>query len=144
MNNEEKEVIKKLLKLYPDVIEDLGGEAVVNSNSKIERIGSYITNHKWFINQNIPFTISMEDAFFSWYENVYTPQRFAMDESNINFILKRFSSYKLFKMVSDEYYYQIQNSEDGYYNKACYTVINRESKSFLFRKIAQAQLKKVS
>lgn len=144
MNKKENEVIKGLLNLYPDVIEDLGGDAVANSDSDIERIVSYIINHKWFVNEKIPFTVTIEDAIFSWYENVYMPQKIAMNESNIYFILKQFSKDDLFKIVSDEYYYHSKSDTNYYYNNACYAVIYRESKSFFSRKIAQVKLARVS
>lgn len=146
MNKKENEVIKRLLNLYPDVIEDLGGDAVVNSDSKIESIGDKIKSHKWFVNRDLPFTVNMDEAFFSWHENVYLPQKNAMIETNISSILNQYSKYDLFEMVSDEYYNFNTNTNDdiSYYTNACYEVINRVSKSFYSRTRAQVKLARAS
>ena len=141
MNDEEKEVIKKLLKLYPDVIKDLGGDGIVSNEGKIEHIGSYIKSHKWFVNEVLPFTVTMEEAFFSWHENVYAPQVNAMKDARIYSALGQFSKFELFQIVSDEYYYLKEKDDEAYYDKACYSVIKRESKSFLKRFIAGLKLK---
>lgn len=140
---EEREVISKLLKTYPDVIENLGGDTVINTDTVLERIGGYIEKHKWLINENIPYTISLEQAFFSWYENVFFPQWNEMINSNILIILHQFNPYEIYKMVSKEYYFLIEADKRVYYNKACYTVILRESKSFIYRLIAKSKLSKL-
>ena len=142
MNEEEKEVIQKLLKLYPDVIKNLGGDTIVSNEGKIEHIGSYIKSHKWFVNEVLPFTVTMDEAFFSWYENVYSPQMNAMNESKIASSLGQFSKFELFQIVSDEYYYLKEKDEEAFYDKACYSVINREAKSFIRRAIAKSKMKK--
>ena len=141
MNDEEKEVIKKLLKLYPDVIKDLGGESIVSNEGQIEHIGSYIKNHKWFVNEGLPFTVNMDEAFFSWHENVYVPQINAMKETNIASILSKYSKFEIFQIVSDEYYYLKEKDKEAYYDKACYAVIKREAKSFIKRFSAGLKLK---
>ena len=42
-----------------------------------------IEDHKYLINERIPFEISMEQALFSWCENVYHPVMQAIDESGL-------------------------------------------------------------
>ncbi|MGL1893100.1 MAG: hypothetical protein OCD02_15815 [Spirochaetaceae bacterium] len=142
MSNKEKEVIEKLLKLYPDVIEFLGGEKAVSSDAILERISKYINKHKWFVNENIPYTITLEQAFFSWHENVFLPQSFEMVRTKIEKTLDHLDKFDIFKMVSDEYYYLSEKDKSTYYNKACYSIIARESKSFFSRKYAQLNFKK--
>lgn len=142
MSKQEKEVIEELLKQYPDVIEFLGGKEAVSSDVILERLGIYINKHKWFVNEKIPYTITLEQAFFSWYENVFTPQSFEMQRTNITKALSHLSKYDIFKIVSDEYYYLSEKNKSTYYNKACYSIIARESKSFFARKYAQFSMNK--
>ena len=42
-----------------------------------------IEDHKYLTNENIPFEITMEQALFSWCENVYHPVMQAIDESGL-------------------------------------------------------------
>lgn len=39
----------------------------------------HIDVHKYLINQEIGWTVSWDDAIFSWYENVYRPMRRAVE-----------------------------------------------------------------
>lgn len=137
---EERKIIGELLKLYPDVVKNLGGESIINTESILERIGGYIEKHKWLVNENIPYTITLEQAFFSWYENVFIPQWNEMVNTNIMLILNKKSPYELFKMVSKEYFFIMEEDKNSYYNKACYVIILRESKSFFPRFIARMHL----
>ncbi|QEN06169.1 hypothetical protein EW093_16230 [Thiospirochaeta perfilievii] len=140
---EERQIISDLLKLYPDVVNNLGGEKVVNTDSILERIANYIEKHKWLVNEKIPYTITLEQAFFSWYENVFFPQWTEMVNSNILTILNKYTPYELYKMVSTEYFYLMESDRSTYYNKACYAVILRESKSFFTRLSAKIKLSRL-
>lgn len=141
--DEETKVIGELLKLYPDVISNLGGEEAVNSEDILGRISNYIQKHKWLINEKIPYTITLEQAFFSWYENVFYPQWMEMKHTHILTLLPRYTPYELYKMVSTEYYYLMERDKTSYYNKACYEVIRRESRSFFTRLSAKHKLKRL-
>ncbi len=141
MSEKDKEVIEKLLQLYPDVIKDLGGEDIVKSDSILQRIETYINKHKWFVNEKIPYTITLEQAFFSWHENVFLPQKYEMEATNIVNILNHMTKFEIFVMVSNEYYLLNDQDKTTYYKKACYSVISREAKSFFSRKYAQMKLK---
>ncbi len=140
---EERKVISELLKLYPDVVENLGGKSVIDTDSILERIGGYIEKHKWLVNENIPYTITLEQAFFSWYENVFFPQWNEMENSNILLVLHQYTPYEVYKMVSKEYFFLMEADKSAYYNQACYAVIVRESKSFISRFFAKSKLSKL-
>lgn len=140
---EERKVISELLKLYPDVVENLGGKSIIDTDSILERIGGYIEKHKWLVNENIPYTITLEQAFFSWYENVFFPQWNEMENSNILLILHQYTPYEIYKMVSKEYFFLMEADKSTYYNKACYAVILRESKSLFSRLFSKLKLSKL-
>ncbi|HKL21780.1 MAG TPA: hypothetical protein VJ904_08240 [Tichowtungia sp.] len=38
-----------------------------------QELADHIETHKYFINQSIGWTVSWDNAVFSWFENVYTP-----------------------------------------------------------------------
>lgn len=137
---EERKVIGDLLKLYPDIVNNLGGESIITTDSILDRIMGYIEKHKWLVNENILFTITLEQAFFSWHENVFMPQWNEMVNTNILYKLSRYTPYELYVMVSDQFYYLVEADQNAYYNKACYAVILRESKSLITRMHAKLKL----
>lgn len=125
MMNENVVVMKELLKVYPDVIKNLGGEVILNDNAVMERLTLYINNHKWYVNQKLPFTVTFEEALFSWYENVFIPQKYEMDKKRVYRKLKEFTPFEQFDMVSNEYYYQSKKNNDVFYDTACVNLIKR-------------------
>ena len=44
---------------------------------------SQIEEHKYLTNEHIPYEITMREALYSWYENVYEPLMMAIDSENI-------------------------------------------------------------
>ena len=49
------------------------GDIVFTSPGSYPEMVNHILVHKYYINQNIDYEISFEDAAKSWYENVYSP-----------------------------------------------------------------------
>lgn len=133
MSDNERNIIERLLKLYPDVFNELGGEKIINSASILEIVNNYINKHKWFVNEKIPFTISVDEAFFSWHENVFIPQINEMKTCNIFSKLNHIKRFDLFKIVSEEFYSLNSNDEAQYYTTACKNIIKREGKSIFTR-----------
>lgn len=39
----------------------------------IESLANHVSTHRWLVNKEIPFTITFDQAIYSWYENVYRP-----------------------------------------------------------------------
>ena len=64
-----------------------------------------IEEHKFFINQTIPFEVSMEEAFKSWSLLVQTPLTDAITESGLNRAFPELSKGELFLQVSNHWYY---------------------------------------
>ena len=52
----------------------LSGEGFhLQNESEWDTLLEHIEVHKYFVNQNINWTISWDDALFSWHENVFAP-----------------------------------------------------------------------
>lgn len=67
-----------------------------------QTIIAHIDAHKWFINKDIPFTVSFEQAAFSWHENVYKP---IVHELNV---LGFVADWDTFKAVSDSWWLSLK------------------------------------
>ena len=53
------------------------------SDEEYAEILQNILDHKYLTNERIPFEITMEQALFSWYENVYYPLIRAIEEEGL-------------------------------------------------------------
>ncbi len=143
-NDKQREVISRILESYPDVESNLKGNEDFNSEKILNIMHEYIEQHKWLINENIPFVISLEQAFFSWYENVYHPLWSEMTRTRIYKDFPEKTLFEIFDKVSKEHFFLKQESYDGeiHYETACYRLIASESKSFLRRSSAKRKLKR--
>lgn len=69
--------------LIHDAPEFTGEDFVLSDDTQYAEVLSHIEKHKYLTNQEIPYEISMREALFSWYENVYEPLMMAIDSENI-------------------------------------------------------------
>jgi len=67
--------------------------------------------HKYLINQNIPWTITDDDAIFSWLENVFNPIMLVAHQWNVQASFPYMSDSQLFFAISDHWYYLLSKNE---------------------------------
>ena len=60
-----------------------GEDFRLRTDGEYAEVLTHIREHKYFTNENIPYEISMRDAVFSWYEEVYEPLMLAIDKSRL-------------------------------------------------------------
>lgn len=60
-----------------------GEDFELTSEAEYEEVLSHIEEHKYYTNQNIPYEISIRDAVYSWYEEVYEPLMLAIDRNRL-------------------------------------------------------------
>jgi hypothetical protein len=75
-----REQFEELTTYAPEIFND--DFRLTNENEYAEVIES-INAHKYLTNEIIPFEITLEQALFSWYENVYQPIMRAIDEEGL-------------------------------------------------------------
>lgn len=127
--------VANLLKGYPEVASFFG----FNSNSTsdcskfvLTQIEGYIDTHKWLLNEKIPFNITLEQAFFSWYENVFRPQVFAMQQTHIIAFTGQENIWSVFDKVSKRRYFAVSMGHNNYtYEEACNYIIKTVAGSWL-------------
>ena len=64
-----------------------------------------IEEHKFFINQTIPFEVSMEEAFKSWSLLVQAPLSGAISKAGLDRFFPELSKGELFLQVSNHWYF---------------------------------------
>jgi len=70
-----------------------------------EELLHQIEEHKYLTNQNIPFEISMEDAYESWNMLVYSPLSSAIEEEGLGHAFPETAKGELFLWVSRHWYF---------------------------------------
>ena len=79
--------------------------------SDLPLLTSQIEVHKYLINQNIPWTITDDDAIFSWLENVYRPIMQVAQMWNVRASFPDMSDSQLFFAISDHWYFLLAKDE---------------------------------
>ncbi len=67
--------------------------------------------HKYLINQEIPWTITQDDAIFSWLENVYQPIMQIINLWSVRRAFNHYSEGQLFFAISDHWYFLLAQNE---------------------------------
>jgi hypothetical protein len=131
LTNKEKNTIRSVV-LHSDIRENL--EINPDDESMIKMIEHYIETHKWLVSENIKFEATVEQAIFSWYENVYRPLWHAMRETMVLSAFPDKKPFEIFAELSDKHYYAMENSK-GFiqYNEICKKYILEHSKRPLLK-----------
>ena len=75
------------------------------SPGRYDEVLEHILVHKYFVNQSLPREISFDEALFSWYENVYRPLAYVIEDLGL---LSRFPG----RTVSDLYVYIVKHWDE--------------------------------
>lgn len=85
-----------------------------------------IEDHKYLTNEMIPFEISMDQALFSWYENVYHPMMRAIDDAGLVYAFPEASRAELFLWVTRHWHFLKQEQgPDVSVNEAAYSYASK-------------------
>jgi hypothetical protein len=75
-----KERFEDLIRNAPEFFSE---DFTLTDEAEYEQVLAHIEEHKYLTNENIPYEISMREALFSWYENVYEPLMIAIDREAV-------------------------------------------------------------
>lgn len=82
----------------------------LTSESEYAEVLQHIEDHKYLTNEGIPFEISMDQALFSWYENVYHPMTRAIDEAGLVYAFPDATRAELFLWVTRHWHFLKQEN----------------------------------
>jgi hypothetical protein len=77
----------------------------LTSESEYAEVLQSILDHKYLTNEHIPFEIRMDQALFSWYENLYHPLMRAIDETGLQLAFPDATRGQLFLWVSRHWHF---------------------------------------
>ncbi|TFG60834.1 MAG: hypothetical protein E4H36_11410 [Spirochaetales bacterium] len=95
-NNDKKRVMKWVLEAENFTLE---------KESDWDTLLEHIEVHKYFINQRISWTITWDDALFSWHENVFAPIISILSHRQVNKAFPGKSTGELFFDISTHWYF---------------------------------------
>jgi len=75
------------------------------SEKDFKALSQHIEMHKYLINKNIPWTVTFEEAAFSWGENVFFPIMETLRRWEVKHAFKHIPLNELFFQVSDHWYF---------------------------------------
>lgn len=105
-----------------------------NGQEKVlKRLEKYIDTHKWLLNENVPYEISYTSAVFSWYENVYKPLMYEMENFPVRMAFKGWDLIDIFSGISDKHYFLSEDGKYHSYAEALRDFVLENSVSFLAR-----------
>lgn len=85
--------------------------SVFNEND-YQALSDQIEVHKYLINQNIPWTITWDDAAFSWVENVFRPIMQVINRWEVRSAFSELSTSELYFDISNHWYYMLEHDSD--------------------------------
>jgi hypothetical protein len=75
------------------------------NESEYAEVLQNIQDHKYLVNEGIPFEITMDQALFAWYENVYHPVMRAVDEVGLPWSFPGATRGELFLWVTRHWHF---------------------------------------
>ncbi|WP_041394982.1 hypothetical protein [Parasphaerochaeta coccoides] len=73
-----------------------------------------VATHKYLVNQNIPWTISWDDALYSWLENVFNPLMQYISRWEVRSAFPNMTLAQLYFAVSDHWYYLLEKHPEAW------------------------------
>lgn len=83
------------------------------SDEEYAEILQHILDHKYLTNEKIPFEITMDQALFSWYENVYYPLIHAIEEEGLEWSFPEATRGELLLWVTRHWHFLKQEKGPG-------------------------------
>ncbi len=73
--------------------------------AELSALVAHVHVHKYLINRSIGWTISWEDAIFSWYENVLVPVQRTLNLWEVRMAFPRMSFWQMYTAISSHWYF---------------------------------------
>lgn len=83
----------------------LANTGFVFTETDYQALSNHIEVHKYLINQRIPWTVTWDDAAFSWLENVFRPIMQVVDRWEVLAAFPRHTRAQLFFDIANHWYY---------------------------------------
>jgi len=98
-----REHFEELLRVHAPYLDPKGFQ--FTADWEYEETLQSVQDHKYLVNERIPYEISLEEAFFSWHENVYHPVSQAIEDEGLEAFFPEATRGELFLWVSRHWHF---------------------------------------
>lgn len=113
-------------RLVPQSYEFMDHGFQLVNDAEYAQVLESIEAHKYLTNEKIPFEISMDEALFSWYENVYRPIDLAIDQAGLVYSFPKATRAQLFLWVTNHWHFlKLGTGREVGAEEAAYDFANR-------------------
>jgi hypothetical protein len=113
-------------KLVPQSYEFMDHGFRLANEAEYAQVLQGIEAHKYLTNEKIPFEITMDEALFSWYENVYRPIDRAIEEAGLMHDFPEATRAQLFLWVTNHWHFlKLESGREVSAEEAAYSYGNR-------------------
>jgi len=95
----------------PELANDISTFTHMKTDEIYGQIKLHIETHKYFIEEKIPVSLSLQRVVLSWYQNVFSPLVMAIEETNAEKIFPHKTKIELFLEISDHMYYLLEEKK---------------------------------
>lgn len=81
-------------------------------DEKFKNVINDIEEHKYYVNEKIPFEINFDQALFSWYENIYMHIDRVSKSSIIKFVFPSLTKVNFYFFIMDHWHYLKKDKDD--------------------------------
>jgi hypothetical protein len=82
------------------------------NNDGWNTLAEHVEVHNQYLNQALKQKVSWDDALFSWYENIYSPIKRAINTRKMRTAFPQMTTGELYLAVSDHWFYLKEQFED--------------------------------
>ena len=90
----------------------LANTGFVFTEADYQALSNHLEVHKFIVNENSPWTITWDDAVFSWMENVFTPIMQVVNRWEVQAAFPHQKAAQLYFAIADHWYYIQQKYPD--------------------------------
>jgi len=98
---------------------------------RFDEIVTHIEEHKYFVNQNIPWEITWDQAVFSWYENIFLDVKRILKSGVATFALREKSNVEFYFKTMDHWHLLKEENPRVTYDCAVNSYIKKFAKPYL-------------
>lgn len=107
------------------------------TTEQFNKLHTHIEEHKYFLNEDIPFEVTWDQAIFSWYDNIYRHIRNYLTTWVVRVCFPNISMAEFYFQVMDHWHYMKKSDFRGevYIEDAIISYVKNHSQRKLLGKI---------
>lgn len=106
-----KEEFLNMLKDYPEFADEIDLFLEIKGEDLYNQIVKHINTHKWLLQEKVSIKVSLRQAIYSWYEEVYEPLKMAIEQYDVDKYIKKTKLQTFFELSDHVHYLTLEKME---------------------------------